>query len=78
MQIKCRDCESKYSFYTSNQINSNKDNRSRRIKTLEINVRHVYGFWSIGVGHKLLTKLCYLLNMQPPMTKNDKMTLLNW
>ena len=28
-----------------------KDNRSRRMETMEINVRIVYSFQSIGVGH---------------------------
>ena len=28
-----------------------KDNRSRRMETMEINVRVVYSFRSIGVGH---------------------------
>ena len=37
---------------------------------MEINVRTVYGFRSIGVVHKLLTKLCSFLNILPPMTKN--------
>ena len=39
MQIKCRDCEFKHSFYTSPQVDSTKDNRSRGMK---INVRAVY------------------------------------
>ena len=41
MQIKCIDCEFKHSFYTSHQIDSNNDNRSRGMKTMEINVRAV-------------------------------------
>ena len=40
------------------------------MKTMEINVRAVYSFQSIGVGHTSLTKLCGFLNMAPPMTKN--------
>ena len=40
------------------------------MKTMEINVRAVYGFRSIGVGHALLTKFCGYLNMPPPMSKN--------
>ena len=68
MQIKCRDCEFKDNFYTSPQIDSIKYNLSRRMKTMEINVRAVYGFQSIGVDHIPLTKLCGFLNMPPPMT----------
>ena len=40
------------------------------MKTMEINVRAVYGFRSIGVGHAPLTKFCGFLNMLPPMTKH--------
>ena len=67
MEIKFRDWEFKHIFYTSLQIDSTKDNRSRKMKTMEINVRDAYGFRSIGVGH---TKFCGFLNMPPPMTKN--------
>ena len=70
MQSKCRDCDFKHSFCFSPQIDSTKDNGNRRMKTMEINVRTVYGFRSIGVVHKLLTKFCSFLNMLPPMTKN--------
>ena len=51
MQIKCRDCDFKHSFYTLPQIDSTKDNRRRGMKTMEINVRALYGFRSIGVSH---------------------------
>ena len=51
MQIKCRDCYFKHSFYTSPQIDSTKDNRRRGMKTMEINVRALYGVRSIGVSH---------------------------
>ena len=37
---------------------------------MEINVRAVYGFRSIGVSDTPLTKLCGFLNMPLPMTKN--------
>ena len=60
MQIKCRDYKFKQSFYTSFQV---KDNRRRGMKTMEINVRAVYGFRSIGIGDTPLTKSCGLLNM---------------
>ena len=70
MQIEFKDCEFKHSFYTSSQIDSTKDNRCRGMKTMEMHVRDVYGFRSIGVGHTPLTKLCGFLNMPPPMTKN--------
>ena len=68
MQIRCY--ELKHSFYTPPQIDSTKENRSRGMKTMEINVRAVYDFRSIGVGHTPLTKLCGILNMPPPMTQN--------
>ena len=55
MQIKCLDCEFRHSFYTSPQIHSAKDNCSRGMKTMEINVRAVYGFRSIRVIHIPLT-----------------------
>ena len=48
MQIKCRDCEFKHSFYTSAQTDSTKDNRSRGMKTMEIKVSGL-------VIHHLLT-----------------------
>ena len=57
MQIKCSDYQFKHSFFTSPQIDSTKDNRSRGKKTIEFNVRAVYGFQSIGVGHTPHTKL---------------------
>ena len=59
-----------YSFYTLTKIDSTKENRSRGIKTMDIKVRTVYGFRSIGVGHTLLTSLCRFLNMPPQMTRN--------
>ena len=37
---------------------------------METNVRTVYGFRSIGVGHTPFTKLCGFLDMAPPITKN--------
>ena len=70
MQINCRDCEFKRSFYISRQIDSTKDNRSRGMKIMEITVRAVNVLRSIGVRHTPLTKLCGFLNMPPPMTKN--------
>ena len=70
MQIKCRDCEFKQSFYISHQIYSTKGNRIRGMKTMEKNVRAVYGFRSSGVGHTPATKFSGLLNMPPSMTKN--------
>ena len=51
MQIKCRHCEINHRFSASSQIDTTKDNRCRGMKTMEINVRAVYSFWSIGVGH---------------------------
>ena len=39
MQIQRRDCEFKHSFYTSSQIVNTKDNRSKGMKTMEINFR---------------------------------------
>ena len=70
IQIKCRYCEFKRRFYTPPQIDSTKVNRSRAIKTMEINFRALYGFRSIGVGHTPLTKLYGFLNMPPAVTKN--------
>ena len=40
------------------------------MKTVEINVRAIYGYRRIRIGHTPLTKLCGFLNMPPPMTKN--------
>ena len=40
------------------------------MKTIEINVRAVYSFRSIRVGHTALTWLCGFLKMPPPMNKN--------
>ena len=37
---------------------------------MEINVKAVYGFRSIGVGHKPLTKLCSLSSTPLQITKN--------
>ena len=70
LQINWRNCEFKYSFYTSPQIVSTKGNCSRGMKTMEINVRTVYGFLKYRVGHTPLTKLCGFLNMPSAMSKN--------
>ena len=59
-----------YSFYTLTKIDSTKENRSREIKTMNIKVRAVYGFRSIGAGHTLLTTLCGFLKMPPQMARN--------
>jgi len=40
-------------------------------KTMEVNIRAVYGFRSIGIGHTLLTKLSGYLNMPPAMNKSS-------
>ena len=77
MQVKCIECEFEHSFYTSPQISSSKDDRCRGMKTMEINVRAVYAFRSIGVGYMPLTKLCGLLNMPAPMTKTGYEGLSN-
>ena len=49
MQIKCRDCEFIHSFYTSPQIDSTKDDRSKGMETMKINVRTVYSFRVSGL-----------------------------
>ena len=54
-KLNVKTCEFKQSFYISPQIDSTKDNRSRGMKTIEINVRAVYSFRSIRVGHTALT-----------------------
>lgn len=69
-QIKCCSCEYFNEFYTSPQVESTKDIRCRGMKTMEVNVRAVYGFRSIGIGHALIKKLCGYLNMPPPMQKS--------
>ena len=38
---------------------------------MEIDVRAVYTFRSIGVGHVPLSMLCGFLNMPPSLTKNE-------
>ena len=70
MHIKRRNCKFKHSFYTPPQIVSTEDNCSRGMKAMEINVRAVYGFRSIGVGHAPITKLYCFLNMPPSINKN--------
>ena len=40
------------------------------MKTMEVNLRAVYGFRSIGVGYSLIAKLCGYLDMPAPMNKN--------
>ena len=70
MQIKCTEYEFKHSFYPSPQIDSTKNNRSRGIKTMKINVRAVYGFQSTVVVRTPLTNCVVFLNMPSPMTKN--------
>ena len=48
------------------------------MKSIEINVRAVYAFWIIGVGHTSLAKLYGFLNMPPPTTKNACDGLSYW
>ena len=50
------------------------------MKTMEINVRAVYSFWSIVIGHAPLTTLRGFLNLPPPMGKNayDGLNSIKW
>ena len=70
MEIKCKECEFKHNFYTWDQVNSTKDNRSRGMKSIKINVRGVYILSSIVFGYTPLNKLCGFLNMSLSLTKN--------
>ena len=70
VQIKCTECGFKHSFYPSPQIDSTKNNRSRGMKIMKINVRAVYGFQSTVVVRTPLTNCVVFLNMPPPMIKN--------
>ena len=71
LSIKCDVCDFSHQFYSSPSVTSSPDERRRGKKSMEINIRAVYGFRRIGIGHSLLTKLCGFLNMPTPMAKES-------
>ena len=63
--ISCDECDFSTSSYTSKRAQYEE---SRGLKPFDINVRSVYTFRNLGIGHKGLEKYCGLMNMPPPMT----------
>ena len=71
LRIKCDVCDFLHEFYTSPQVSTSLDKRRRGKNAMEINVRTIYSFRNIGIGHVLILKLCGYLNMPPPMAKDS-------
>ena len=72
MKIKCRNSEFKHGFYTSPQIDSTKDSRSRGRKTMLWRSTLVLNTVSevSGLVIHQLTNLCGFYNRPPPVTEN--------
>ena len=51
--------------------------KSKGMKTFDVNIRTVYAMRSIGVGYVGLEKICGLLDMPKPMTPNSFDNLAN-
>ena len=58
--ISCDECDFSTSSYTSKRAQYEE---SRGLKPFDINVRSVYTFRNLGIGHKGLEKYCGLMNM---------------
>ena len=63
--VKCSNCNFTHSTYTSQQI-SREDGRG--MKPFDVNIRTVYAFRNIGIGHKGNERYYGLMNVPSPMT----------
>ena len=77
LSIICGNCSFIHGFYTSPQVATSSDKKGRGVNAMEINIRAVYGFRHIGIGFSLLSKLCGILNMPPPMAKSSYENMSN-
>lgn len=77
LKLKCDTCDFSHQFYTSPEVSSSLDKKHRGKKSMEVNIRAVYGFRCIGVGYSLISKLCGFLNMPQPMAKESYDHLAN-
>ena len=69
LQLECEFCLYTHSFCTSKQVKPSNNSLGRKFN--EVNLRIVYGCWSVGAGYESLRKLCCHLNMPPPMTQDN-------
>ena len=46
-------------------------NNDKNVKQDDINIRSVIAFWEIGKWYAALESFCYIMNMSPPMTRNN-------
>ena len=76
LQIHCKTCLYKKAFYTSKQVGKvDKDKGGQRF--YDVNIRSVYAFRQVGIGHKHLRKICCYLNMPSPMLSNNYTKISN-
>ena len=65
--LKCSKCEYRSDFFTSSQVG----------RSFEVNKRIVYSTRSLGLGYTGIEKFNALMNMPPPMTKNNYESISN-
>ena len=66
ISIKCCYCDYQNDIYTSKSVAAME--KSKGMKTFDVNIRTVYAMRSIDVGYVGLEKICGLLDMPKPMT----------
>ena len=76
--IKCRYCPFVNEFYSSKQVVKKDTVNKGGSKYMDINLRAVYGFRAVGVGHTQIKKLCGYLNMPEPMSKESYQATSNF
>ena len=65
-QISCRKCEWSELMKTSKTLTND-----IKGKQYDINIHSVIAFREIGKGYAALESFCYIMNMLPPMTRNN-------
>ena len=68
INVKCYDCDFCITNYTSKTVTTDK---VKGMRPFEINYRAVYALRSVGVGFNGLEKVCGILNLPKPMTRNN-------
>ena len=72
ISVKCT-CGFSKSEYTSPCVQK----EGKGVKAFDINIRSVYAMRSCGLGYSVLEKFCGLMNIPPPVTKNNYSTIAN-
>ena len=67
VSIKCKGCGFSREEYSSPVI----EKEGKGQKAFDVNIRSVYAMRSCGQGYNALENLCGIMNLPPPVTKNN-------